>query len=368
MPRTRHAVTLTLSLVSAVAGCQADRLGGSEDTSATSGSGSAVSGSGSAVSGSGGGETGSGAGGIGAGGFGGGGFGSGGFGSGGFGSGGFGTGGVGTGPGPGGGGMGFSLFFPGNGGIDDARVKIRIDDPATHLPGPPLDVGDQDFTIEMWMRAAPSTNTNPAVACGPFGSFVYSNIIIDRDRHNTPRAFGIGIAGGVIVFTVDGDNGVYTLCGVTPVVDDAWHHVAVQRRRSDGRLWLHIDGVLEDSGDGPGGDVSYPDDATPWPSCPGGTCSYSDPFVVFGAEKHGYSGISYEGLLDEVRFSTALRYPTGFTPPTAPFVPDAATVGLFHFDEGIGTVAGDASMAATHGVLIIGGSPSGPAWTAQSPF
>ena len=34
---------------------------------------------------------------------------------------------------------------------------------------------------------------------------------------------------------------------------------------------------------------------------------------------------------------------TNFAPPTAPFTPDAATLALYHFDEGAGQVAADAS-------------------------
>lgn len=286
------------------------------------------------------------------------------------GAGGAGTGGTGAGT-QGGQGPGFSLRFFGNGGLDDDRVKIRIDDPMNSLPGPPVDVGATDFTIEFWMKANASDNPNPALSCGNDNSWVGSNIIIDRDRHNQPLSFGIGIAGGVLVFAVNGEFGDRTLCGQTMVLDDGWHHVAMVRRISDGFMWILLDGEVDASDDGPDGDISYPDDGVPLNVCPGGLCDYSDPFLVFGAEKHGYSDISYNGLLDEVRISTSLRYTGSYSVPGGPFATDGDTVGLYHFDEGQGSSAADSSGAPggpSDGTLNVGGTPEGPQWTADHPF
>jgi hypothetical protein len=61
------------------------------------------------------------------------------------------------------------------------------------------------------------------------------------------------------------------------VLDGAWHHIAVQRRRSDGYMWLYVDGRLEAQGDGPDGDISYPDDGVPCDRCCNGNpCNFSD--------------------------------------------------------------------------------------------
>ena len=48
-------------------------------------------------------------------------------------------------------------------------------------------------------------------------------------------------------------------------------------------------------------------------------------------------------LVDELRLSDTIRYAGNFTPPTEDFVPDGNTLGLWHFDEGEGTVANDSS-------------------------
>ena len=134
-------------------------------------------------------------------------------------------------------------------------------------------MGATDFTIELWMRGRASDNPAPAVACGSNVNWIFGHILLDRDRYNQDRKFGLSIAGGRPVFGVSGDGtGDRTVCGTTGLLDDRWHHVAVQRRRADGRLWLFVDGVLEAEADGPDGDVSYPDDGVPGSYC-GGPCT-----------------------------------------------------------------------------------------------
>ncbi len=270
---------------------------------------------------------------------------------------------------------GYSLRFHGNGylapGMD--RVKIQVDDPSNSLPGPPVDVGAEDFTIEFWMKAHAGENTAAPTTCGANVNWIYGNIVVDRDRFNQDRKFGLSVAGGRVVFGVSGDGtGDMTICGTSDVLDGAWHHIAVARRRSDGWLWLFVDGQLEAQVDGPDGDVSYPDDGVPGNYC-GGPCVNSDPYLVLGAEKHdaGSAYPSYSGWLDEMRISTALRYSASFERPTSPFLPDAYTAALYHFDEGTGSTVGDSSGAAggpSDGSIYFGGDPAGPEWSSLTPF
>jgi len=269
---------------------------------------------------------------------------------------------------------GFSLRFFGNGVNDIDRVKIQIDDPTNNNPGPPADVGATDFTIEFWMRANASENPAPAVSCGSTYGWITGNIVFDRDRFAQGRAFGISIGNGRFAFGINGDGtGTTTICGTTNVLDGQWHHVAVQRRRSDGWMWLFVDGNLGAQADGPDGDVSYPDDGVPGNFC-GGPCTNSDPYLVIGAEKHDVGPASYppySGWVDEVRLSNTLRYAGNFTRPTQPFTPDANTVGLYHLDEGAGDVITDTSGAPggpSNGVRRFGGSPAGPVWSTETPF
>lgn len=270
---------------------------------------------------------------------------------------------------------GYGLRFFGTGTNDIDRVKIRVDDPATTVAGPPADIGSTDFTIEFWLN---TTDGGPAINCSGY-EWIRARTIIDRDRYNQDRAFGIAMTSGRIAFGVAGQGtGRSTICSSGNIADGKWHHVAVQRRRSDGWMWIYVDGALQAQGNGPDGDISYPDNGVPGPYC--GTsgsqaCTASDPFLVIGAEKHDagtQSYPSYRGLFDELRLSRVLRYSeTASSRPTQPFVADANTVGLYHFNEGQGTVINDSSGAAggpSQGVRNVGGGSSGPAWVTTTPF
>lgn len=269
-----------------------------------------------------------------------------------------------------------SLRFFGNGVNDIDRVKIRIDEDSTSLGGPPADIGGTDFTLEFWMKAAAADNTAGAVTCGANNNWINGNIVFDRDRFNVDRNFGLSLANSRWVFGVMGDGtGARTICGTVNVLDNAWHHVAIQRQRSDGRMDLYVDGVLDaqaSAANGPDGDISYPDNGVPGNFCGDGNdpCTGSDPFLVIGAEKHDAGGAfpSYSGLIDEVRLSNVLRYSTTFTRPNAPFGTDGSTVALYHLDEGTGTAVGDSSGAAggpSPGVMNVGGTPTGPIWSSD---
>ena len=277
--------------------------------------------------------------------------------------------------------QGYALRFFGGGVLapDADRVKIRIDDETLPAdPGPPVDVGAGDFAIEFWLRGNAADNTAPPIACGPNYDWIFGNIVVDRDRFNQGRTYGISLVGGVVAFGVQNEFAQsYTVCGGSAVLDGAWHHIAVERRFSDGQLWVYVDGVVDASAVGPTGDISYPDDGVPGNFC-GGPCNFSDPFIVLGAEKHdaGAEFPSFSGFFDELRFSDALRYAgVAFARPTAAFVPDASTVGLYSFDEGPAGPCGgavlDTSGAAggpTPGECRLGGTPAGPLYSEVTPF
>jgi hypothetical protein len=271
---------------------------------------------------------------------------------------------------------------------DIDRVKIRIDDPSTPNPDPPANVGATNFTLEFWMRAAAAENTAGPQICGANINWINGNIVFDRDRFNQDRKFGLSIAGGRFIFGVTGigiGNNL-TICSITNVLDNVWHHVAVQRRRSDGQMWLFVDGNPEATAGGPGGDISYPFHAVPGNFCgPNGSGTgnqpcLNDPFLVIGAEKHdaGSQYPSYSGFIDEVRISTMLRYPAtgGFARPTQPFGPDSSTAALYHFDEGQGDVINDFSLPPAGGLSpavrkfggVIPVPGQGPEWVKDTPF
>jgi hypothetical protein len=250
---------------------------------------------------------------------------------------------------------GHMIYFHGAETDEIQVVAIPLDDPQNANPGPPVDVGQGDFTIEWWLKTNPSQNQAPAVTCGPGEGWREGNVILDRDRKGQDRSFAVALADRQVVIGVIGEGGsAYTLCGTQPIADGDWHHLVFQRRQSDGYLWLYIDGQLDAEADGPEGDISYPDDGVPLTLC-GATGQEScedDIYLFIGGEKYNQpqSPPSSTGWLDEVRISNTLRYPdTLFLPPRAPFTPDENTLALYHFDTGYGRQVLDSS-----------GAPGGP--------
>ncbi len=254
-----------------------------------------------------------------------------------------------------------SLRFGGTGSGDLDRVKVSID-------GPPrsADVG-LDFTLEWWMRATFADNNTPPCTAGQIGLDGWrnnANILFDRDVSGSGDfgEYGVSLRGGRIAFGVAVGGTGETLCGSTNVADNAWHHIAVTRRASDGQLRIFIDGNLHATGTGPTGDISYRDGRTP--------SSPNDPFLVIGAEKHdvGAPSFSYRGFLDEIRLSSQVRYAATFARPRHNLLTDASTVLLFHFDEMSGNRIFDESGAAggpSHGVRQF--TAAGPVWSTENP-
>jgi len=67
------------------------------------------------------------------------------------------------------------------------------------------------------------------------------------------------------------------------------------------------------------------------------------------------NGSFFDGMINEVRLSSVARYDANFT-PAEKLVTDSHTIGLWHFDEGTGTIAYDKSANGNHGTL------HGPTW------
>lgn len=257
-----------------------------------------------------------------------------------------------------------SLRFFGNGvaAPDLDRVKIALDAPAR-----PVDVGAGSFTVEFWLRALPGENNSTFACVGDSDNWINGNIVLDRDVFGPGDHgdWGVSIdSDGFLMFGVHNGTDGATTCGRTNIEDGLWHHVALSRRPSDGLFSLWVDGVPESSTFGPLGDISYRNGRSGAPN---------DPFLVIGAEKHdaGPAYPSFSGWIDELRVSTVARYAGTFLPPSQPFLTDASTAAIYHFDEAAGTVLGDVSGAPggpSSGVLHVGGTPAGPLWSTDTPF
>ena len=258
----------------------------------------------------------------------------------------------------------YGLVLPSHDSYPSPYLSIVVDDPNSSSIGPPIDVGAGDFTIELFIKAAPGSNTRE-VDCGESAWWPLGNVLLDRSRgaDEGGRAFGLSVSRTRIAFGVTGAGGVYGgVCGSRSVADGFWHHVAVQRRAADGRMTIWVDGTLDAAATGPAGDVSYPDNAVPPFGC--ANCT-QDPWLFIGG-KANQSAASFIGSIDELRVSDTIRYAATFARPARAFSSDARTVALYHFDDGAGSIARDTAGGQD---ASFGDDATGrPAWAAGSPF
>ena len=229
-------------------------------------------------------------------------------------------------PTPGPGARALRFFGTGSGQVD--RVEIPLNGKAN--------VGAGDFTVEVWLRGALGDNGAGNSCSTGEAAWINGNIFIDRDVFGGGDYgdYGLSLYAGRVAFGASSASNGDTICGSRNVLDGAWHHIAVTRQASTGRLQLYVDGQLDaQAATSPAtGNISYR--VGRGTSYPG-----SDPFLVLAAEKHdaGSSFPSFNGYLDELRLSTVIRYSGNFTRPGGPFSPDGSTAALYHFNEGAGT-------------------------------
>ena len=132
-------------------------------------------------------------------------------------------------------------------------------------------------------------------------------------------------------YATNGSN-AYKVLGNATVTANQWNHVAVVYDGS--HIRAYINGVKTTTTD----------------STHTGAI-YSDAYDLFvGTWYNGYS-YDWNGMIDEVRISDIARYDDNFTAPKADFHPDDHTLLLWHFDEGLGTTANDASATGANGTL-----------------
>jgi hypothetical protein len=130
-----------------------------------------------------------------------------------------------------------------------------------------------------------------------------------------------GYPGFVIGYRGSNSNGHFTATLTrtlfSPLQMNQWNHLVMQFDDAQDRSLIGLNGVLNQSSFDSvfDGVINSPAALTV-----GGNRSYEKFFV---------------GLIDEVRISSGIRYSGGnYLVPLAPFLDDAATRGLWHFDEG----------------------------------
>lgn len=149
------------------------------------------------------------------------------------------------------------------------------------------------FGIGFWKQGSAASTPNPAQ--GPSGYFT-----------DVPPQIGLTATAGPTFSPVA--NG--TIGGGTGAIGAGWTHVAMDYDGVNVRFF--VGGVLTST---------FAASA----AVPAGWLAGMGVF----ADNNNAGGMT----IDEVRISNTVRYTASFTPPTAPFVADSATVALWHLDD-----------------------------------
>ncbi len=221
-------------------------------------------------------------------------------------------------------GTGYALAYK---AFERDRVEIRE---APSLLPPTLAKG----TIEMWFRpdSVLTASTHP-----PDWTYLFTKNL----SGNVAGDLGIGFPRGegrIDFFMQDGEttSSTFTSEDVNGTFYPRWYHLAATWNTEEGMMRLFLDGKLVD------------EEPSTIPLA-GGT----QQIAIGGGNEDLWNSRfeSFRGQIDEVRFSAIDRYDADFELPTEPFTPDVYTIALWHFDDGEGTTATDASGNGFTGYL-----------------
>ena len=178
------------------------------------------------------------------------------------------------------------------------------------------------WTYEMFCGLT-ATQANPGIDIGlalPNGGYPY--------YMGAPGATGAGpclalslTRNSLYGLDIDGHTFGFAPGLAAPPTNGTMGHAFIQMDGA-GNLWVGYNGQM----------------AGPF-SVPGNSPAFVMPETAFpqiNAQSYGQQFPPQPYFFDEVRFSSALRYPTagaGYNVPDAPFAPDAATVFLWHLDD-----------------------------------
>jgi len=222
-------------------------------------------------------------------------------------------------------------------GVDDTAVTP---DNGYWLDLGSLDTPDDDFTIETFFYVPNLTDNTRQYLIYKKASYqlyiFYSNTVEDT--------IVLGLSFLPTIFLHASTH-----------LSVGWHHLAAtydQISPGNDAYGLYLDGNR----------IAYNDDSVDWPQ---GLPDSTYPVQIGSADGTDFAF----GWLEEVRFSSVVRYSgTTYTVPTEPFVPDAGTRALWHFDEVWGATLFPDSGDHAHTLTGMGGAKVGnPLGAASDP-
>lgn len=171
--------------------------------------------------------------------------------------------------------------------------------------------------------------------------YVRSGILLDKYSGNgRGREYRLSVNREGLLrswFSVDGTlNNIRVLYSDTPVPKNEWVHVATTYDGQVMRLFIGGDMVAEKAMRGRPAQLGYQNIAIGGNNC----CD-------------GYYEV-FNGLIDEVRISSIVRYRENFTPPAEQFIADEKTLLLLSFDEqgkNLGVVGGAAQLTGYNRIV-----------------
>lgn len=202
--------------------------------------------------------------------------------------------------------------------IPNASARVLVSDTAGLFT--------DELTWELWVVFATNTFSDPpqslmqVVDLDPANPYALVYLRALYDRFDCV----IGTGSGQTVVSVP----------FASIATGVPHHVACTRTATEQVLW--IDGARVASA--AAGPFPHPADGTP--------------LALGGDFRTPPEMYTFRGIIDEVRISSVARYAgAGPFTPARRFASDASTLGLWHFDEGSGTVTDNAAGPGRDGVV-----------------
>ncbi len=185
-----------------------------------------------------------------------------------------------------------------------------------------LRLSGTDFAVEAWVRP------------DSFGASSGEQAVVSKRGAGSQNGWYLGVdTDGYPFFqTSTGDDP--ELVAGTPIEASSWSHLALSYEQSAGTATLYVNGISAATGTLPGPSAATAQD------------------LWIGNDSSGLTGHAWDGLIDDVRLSSVVRYSVDFIPSTA-IGGDANTIAWWGFEEQSGSDVHDLSGNGHEGVVAL---------------